>query len=242
MSLSSTAKTSTADARTRFLVIDDHPLFRDALHSAVSLAYPAAQTFEAASISEAVKILETNPGIDLALLDLIIPGVRGFDGLVELRTRFSRLPIVVVSGHEESRVVRQVISFGAAGLIPKSFKKSELADAIRQVLEGAVFLPPGYDESDQDDEEANRQEMIKRFALLTPQQTRVLNMIREGLLNKQIAYELQVGETTVKAHVSEILKKLQVVSRTQAAIEASKLTGESYLRLAEQLPTSNIRS
>ncbi len=227
-----------AVANVRFLIIDDHPLFRDALQSAIAPAYPLAETLEAASIDEAVDILMQNSTIDLALLDLKIPGVRGFDGLLQLRTQFPKVPIVVISGVEEQRIVKEAISFGAAGFIPKSFKKTDLALAIKQVMDGVVYLPPDYDDSPEGEDAEHRSDMIQRISQLTPQQLRVLHMLQDGLLNKQIAYELQVSETTVKAHVSEILRKLNVISRTQAAMEASKLSGEDLMRAAEEFPAA----
>ncbi|WP_245165108.1 response regulator transcription factor [Stappia sp. 28M-7] len=210
-------------AMAKFLIIDDHPLFREALHSAVTQAYPDADTQDAASLSEACDILAAEGGFDLALLDLNLPGVRGMDGLLHLRTNFPRLPVVVVSGHEERKVISQVIAYGAAGFIPKSAKKAALADAIQKVINGAVFVPDDLLAGSDDQIDAHAQDMIDRVATLTPQQLKVLRMICDGLLNKQIAYQLEVGETTVKAHVSEILRKLNVFSRTQVVIEMSKL-------------------
>ena len=225
-----------ASATMDFLIVDDHPLFRDALQSAIELAYPSSQTHEAASIEEAIELLTKIPGMDLALLDLKIPGVRGFDGLLQLRTQFPKVPVVVISGVEDQRIVKEVISFGAAGFIPKSYKKTELAVAICQVMEGTVYVPPDYVEEVSGEDEQHHADMIQRISQLTPQQLRVLHMLQDGLLNKQIAYELQVSETTVKAHVSEILRKLGVISRTQAAMEAAKLSGEELLRSAEAFP------
>lgn len=216
-------------AMAKFLIIDDHPLFREALHSAVTLAYPDADTQDAASLPEACDILAAEGGFDLALLDLSIPGVRGMDGLLHLRTNFPRLPVVVVSGHEDPKVVSQVIAYGAAGFIPKSAKKAALADAIQKVINGAVFVPDNLVAASDEQIDAHARDMINRVATLTPQQLKVLGMICDGLLNKQIAYELQVGETTVKAHVSEILRKLNVHSRTQVVIEMSKLEQASGL-------------
>ena len=209
----------------RFLIIDDHPLFREALQSAVELAWPDSATVETASLNEAVAVLEADPSFDLALLDLNLPGVRGIDGLMLLRARFPRLPVVVVSGHEDTAIVRRVAALGASGFVPKSTRKAELADAIRRVLNGEVVPPAGHAVNDDDAERREKSTLLQRFATLTPQQFRVLGMLRDGKLNKQIAWELQVGETTVKAHVSEILRKLGVASRTQAVIEASKLSG-----------------
>jgi len=217
-------------SRTRFLIIDDHPLFREALQSAVQLEYPDVETVEARSVAEALDLLAGSSQFDLALLDLSIPGVHGFEGLLQLRTGHPRLPVVIVSGHEEPRIISEALSYGEAGFIPKSVRKSDLAAAIRHVMEGAVYVPEGYDAPAANDDLSDRAEMVKRLATLTPQQLRVLQMLRQGMLNKQIAYELQVGETTVKAHVSEILRKLNVYSRTQAVIEVSKLDSAELFR------------
>lgn len=221
---------SPASEPVRLLIIDDHPLFRDALHAAVHSAYPEAETHEAHSLSQALDLLTANPAYDLALLDLNMPDVQGFDGLLQLRTRHPRLPVIVVSGHEEQKIISEALSYGAAGFIPKSARKGVLADAIRAVMDGAVYTPENYAPAAPDRESADRADMVQRLAKLTPQQLRVLQMLRQGLLNKQIAYELQVGETTVKAHVSEILRKLNVYSRTQAVIEVSKLDNADLFR------------
>jgi DNA-binding NarL/FixJ family response regulator len=214
----------------RFLIVDDHPLFRDALHSAVRIAYPEVDTVEARSIAEALDLIGGGLPFDLALLDLSMPDVQGFEGLLQLRTRHPRLPVVVVSGHEDPKVIAEALSYGAAGFVPKSARKDDLAAAIRAVMEGAVYVPETYEPGPPDGGSADRAEMVQRLSRLTPQQLRVLQMLRQGLLNKQIAYELQVGETTVKAHVSEILRKLNVYSRTQAVIEVSKLDNADLLR------------
>lgn len=215
---------------TRFLIIDDHPLFREALQSAVQLEYPAVETVEARTVAEALDLLSGPKPFDLALLDLSIPGVHGFEGLLQLRTHHPRLPVVIVSGHEEPKIISEALSYGAAGFIPKSVRKGDLAAAIRHVMEGTIYVPEGYGAPPADNELADRAEMVRRLATLTPQQLRVLQMLRQGMLNKQIAYELQVGETTVKAHVSEILRKLNVYSRTQAVIEVSKLDNADLFR------------
>ncbi|OJJ09024.1 DNA-binding response regulator [Alphaproteobacteria bacterium AO1-B] len=207
----------------KFLIIDDHPLFREALHSAVELAYPNSDTLDAASLDEANQLLQDDAGFDLALLDLSMPGVKGMDGLLHLRTHYPRLPVVVVSGVEDPPIIAQVLAYGAAGFIPKSSKKTTLADAIQQIMNGAVYVPETYADGSEDPIDDDTRKMIERLSSLTPQQIRVLQMICNGLLNKQIAYELSVGETTVKAHVSEILRKLSVSSRTQAVIEVNRL-------------------
>ncbi len=213
----------------RFLIIDDHPLFREALQSAIGLAFSDADSLEARSIDEALKALADNPVFDLALLDLNMPGTRGFEGLLELRTQYPRLPVVVVSGHEEARIISEALSYGVAGFIPKSAKKADLAAAITAVMSGEIYVPAGYD-APQNGHDNSKSELLSKIASLTPQQLRVLQMLKQGLLNKQIAYELKVGETTIKAHVSEILRKLNVFSRTQAVIEVSKLDVKDVFR------------
>lgn len=206
-----------------FLVVDDHPLFLEALQLAVRIAYPEAKITEATSIASAKAVLaEGGRQFDLILLDLALPGTRGFEGLIELRQLFPRIPIVVISAIDDARTIHSAMTNGAAGYISKAVRKSDLADAIRDVLGGSVVLPRGYTPPPPSTV-ASMSDLAERIASLTPQQLRVLRLLQSGMLNKQIAHELDVGETTVKAHVSEILRKLNVASRTQAVIEASKI-------------------
>ncbi|MDX2259089.1 MAG: response regulator transcription factor [Hyphomicrobiaceae bacterium] len=213
----------------RVLLVDDHPLFLGAIRTAIQSAYPEAEVLEAGSIAAARETIASNKPFDLTLLDLSLPGTRGFDGLLELRTHHPRLPIVIVSAHEDPRIIHQAMVHGAAGYISKSVRKAELADAIRDVMNGSVVLPRDYKPPAEADPNSPESELARRLATLTPQQLRVLQMLRQGLLNKQIAYALDVGETTVKAHVSEILRKLNVASRTQAVIEVSKIDFDAVL-------------
>jgi len=203
----------------RILVIDDHPLFRDALRVAVGKTFPQAQFAEGRNIEEAIEALDKHDAFDLALLDLKIPGVQGFDGLLRLRKLYPCLPVLVISGLEDNRVISKVLSFGAAGFVPKSIGRESLGAAIKTVIDGSVYIPDGYNPASPDEDHDD--ELIKKISSLTPQQFRVLQMLRKGLLNKQIAEEMNVGARTIKAHVSEILRKLDVNSRTQAVIEAS---------------------
>jgi len=206
------------------LVVDDHPLFREALRSAVSLAYPSSKVVESASIDEALTELESRGSFDIALVDLKIPGITGFDGLLQLRRSHPRLPILIVSGLDDIQIIKEAIGFGAAGYVPKSVDKELLGIAIETVLEGNVYLPPYFSEHQLSDKDNLAEgSLTEKIQSLTPQQLRVLRMLREGLLNKQIASELEVGNSTIKKHVSEILRKLNVNSRTQAVIEVSKL-------------------
>jgi DNA-binding NarL/FixJ family response regulator len=209
----------------RLVIADDHPLFRGALREAVSAASGGADVAEAGSFEEVAKILDKGREVDLILLDLSMPGVRGFSGLMYLRAQYPSVPVVVVSANDDPAVIRRCMDFGASGFIPKTLGIDEIRNAVMRVLKGGVWTPPDVDlEAGADDESAK---MMVRLATLTPQQVRVLMMLSEGLLNKQIAYELSVSEATVKAHVSAILQKLGVESRTQAVIAASKIeTGQ----------------
>jgi len=209
---------------TRFLVVDDHPLFREALQSAVRLVHADAEIFEATSIEGALDVIAAHKDFDLALLDLSLPGTTGFAGLIAIRAAYPKLPVVVVSGHEEPALVREAISLGIVGYIPKSTSRKELAFAISEVLNGSIYVPKKFLTADGNSVgESDLQQIIKRLRDLTPQQLLVLELIREGLQNKQIAHELKLAETTVKAHVSEILRKLHVYTRTKAVIEVARV-------------------
>ncbi|MGB7179928.1 MAG: response regulator transcription factor [Xanthobacteraceae bacterium] len=203
------------------LIADDHPLFRGALREAVNGLFDRAQIAEAGTFEEVTELLERGGDIDLILLDLRMPGVRGFSGLMYLRAQYPSLPIVVVSANDDPAVIRRCMEFGASGFIPKTLGVEVMRQAVAQVLRGEVWTPPDVDL--QRDNDAESAAVIARLATLTPQQVRVLMMLSGGLLNKQIAYELSVSEATVKAHVSAILQKLGVESRTQAVIAAGKI-------------------
>jgi DNA-binding NarL/FixJ family response regulator len=203
------------------LIADDHPLFRGALREAVNGLFDRAEIAEAGTFEEVTELLDRGGDIDLILLDLRMPGVRGFSGLMYLRAQYPSLPIVVVSANDDPAVIRRCMEFGASGFIPKTLGVEALRQAVAQVLRGEVWTPPDVDL--QRDTDAESAAVIARLATLTPQQVRVLMMLSGGLLNKQIAYELSVSEATVKAHVSAILQKLGVESRTQAVIAAGKI-------------------
>lgn len=210
----------------KIIVADDHPLFRAALQQAVRQALSDVDIVEADTLEAVHKAVADHPDADLILLDLHMPGAHGFSGLVFLRGVNPGIPVVVVSGSEETHVIRRAMDYGASGFIPKSSSLDTIAAAIAQVIEGEVWIPPEVaDGLDEISEEEAR--FAEALASLTPQQFRVLNMLTEGLLNKQIAYELQVSEATIKAHVTAILRKLGVHSRTQAVIAAKRLEVEA---------------
>jgi DNA-binding NarL/FixJ family response regulator len=208
-------------ADTTIVVADDHPLFRGALRGAVEAILPGARIIEANGLDALTALLDREAEVDLVLLDLTMPGVQGFSGLIYLRAQHPAIPVVIVSANEDPVVIRRALDFGAAGFIPKSLDIDQIGEAVRQVLAGGNWSPPDIALSASEDKETA--ELMRRLATLTPQQVRVLMMLSEGLLNKQIAYELGVSEATVKAHVSAILQKLGVESRTQAVIVSSRI-------------------
>jgi DNA-binding NarL/FixJ family response regulator len=214
----------------RVLIADDHPLMVGGLRQAVLAAAPDAEITVAHDFDSMVAALDASPDTDLVLLDLTMPGVRGFSGLLFLRSQRPATPIIVVSGNEERAVIRHCMEFGAAGFIPKTNSLDTMRAAIAQVLDGGLWTPPDFDLSSAPNGQSSA--MARRLASLTPQQIRVLMMLSQGLLNKQIAYELGVSEATVKAHVSAIFQKLGVESRTQAVILATKIETAQELLIA----------
>jgi len=204
------------DEPIRILIADDHPLVLGALRQALTGAISGAEIYEAADLDSLSAALEATPGMDLVLLDLSMPGVRGFSGLMYLRAQHAGVPVIVVSANEDRAVMRRCLGFGASGYIPKSLDVETMRLAVRTVLDGGRWTPPDLDLTAPDESGA----LVRRLSSLTPQQVRVLMMLSEGLLNKQIAYALSVSEATIKAHVSAILQKLGVDSRTQAVIAA----------------------
>jgi len=208
-----------AESNYRFVIADDHPLFRGALKQTLEALFQGAEIQEAGALEDVTKGLDENGEADLVLLDLTMPGMRGFSGLMYLRAQHASVPVVIVSANEDPQVIRRCMEFGASGFIPKSHGIDVIRDAIAAVMAGDLWTPPEIELAEDD----GVGDLVKRLSTLTPQQVRVLMMLSEGLLNKQIAYELSVSEATVKAHVSAILQKLGVESRTQAVIAASRI-------------------
>jgi DNA-binding NarL/FixJ family response regulator len=205
----------------QLVIADDHPLFRGALREAVASLLERVDIAEAGTFDEVAELLERGGEVDLILLDLTMPGVRGFSGLMYMRAQYPSVPVIVVSANDDPTAIRCCMEFGASGFIPKTLGVEVMRSAIQRVLDGGLWTPPDVDLTAGSDAEAS--ELMARMATLTPQQVRVLMMLSEGLLNKQIAYQLGVSEATVKAHVSAILQKLGVESRTQAVIAAAKI-------------------
>lgn len=210
----------------KIIIADDHPLFRAALKQAVLQAVAGVEVIETDSLVALQETVAAHADADLVLLDLHMPGTSGFTGLAYLRGQNSGMPVVVVSGSEQPQVMLRAIEYGASGFIPKSAPLEVISGAIRAVLEGEVWLPQEVVDGDAT---LSSDDVIfaEKLGSLTPQQFRVLMMLTEGLLNKQIAYELSVSEATIKAHVTAILRKLGVHSRTQAVIEANRMGVEA---------------
>lgn len=205
------------------LIADDHPLFRDALARAVTQAVPDVSLYDADSVEALQSLVEAHPHAELLLLDLHMPGANGFSALVHVRGQQPALPVIVVSAQDDARVIQRAIGHGASGYIPKSTSASMIVTAIRRVLDGDVWLPPHLTGISAPLESAEMS-AAAHVSELTPQQFRVLGMIAEGLLNKQIAYELNVSEATIKAHMTAIMRKLNVSNRTQVALVARRLS------------------
>ncbi|MBY5948536.1 response regulator transcription factor [Photobacterium rosenbergii] len=201
------------DAQYTIVIADDHPLFRNALFQSVHMAISGANLLEADSLDSLLTLLDKEDDVDLLLLDLKMPGANGMSGLIQLRSQYPDLPIVVISASEEPSVIRQVRSHGAFGFIPKSSDMRALISSLNQVLDGEPVFPEGLGEGNDE-----LTELTDKIAALTPQQYKVLGMLSDGLLNKQIAYELNVSEATIKAHMTAIFRKLGVKNRTQAVI------------------------
>ena len=217
-------------ASSKIIIVDDHPLFRGALRQALSQALEQVAINEAGSLDELTAALQADANVDLILLDLSMPGVQGLSGLLYLRAQHPEIPVIIVSASEEPATIRRAIEFGASGYVPKSQPVDNIREAVRTVLAGNLWTPKDVDLAAS--EAAGDDDLVARLSTLTPQQVRVLMMLGEGLLNKQIAYRLGVSEATIKAHVSAILQKLGVDSRTQAVIAIGKIDGGNWQKPA----------
>lgn len=199
------------------LIVDDHPLFCDALDLTLRSVSNFVMVRTADCLAAALETLDKYSPPDLILLDLNLPDVSGLDGLMRLRRKSQRSKVIVVSSMTDNAIIGGAITSGAAGFVPKHSPRSVFKDAIEKINEGGVFTPAGFV---QGTESSAADDTLERLSSLTNQQARILNLICEGKLNKQIAYDLSIAETTVKAHVTAIMRKLGVQSRTQAVLVA----------------------
>ncbi len=204
----------------KIIIADDHPLFRQALLGTLKAKLNQTRWLEAQTIDELEQQLKANNNSDLLLLDLNIPGAHGFNTLIHVRNHFPQIPVVVVSAHEDHNTISQAMNFGAAGFVPKSTPVDNIFTAIMAVLAGDIWLPESFQGGQH---ETSNADIADRVASLTQQQYRILMMFAQGLLNKQIAYDLNVSEATIKAHATAIFRKLDVRNRTQAVIAIAQL-------------------
>jgi DNA-binding NarL/FixJ family response regulator len=211
-------------ARHHILIADDHPLFRAALKQTLADLPGRPILDEVGDLEAALRAIGRGHGFDLILLDLHMPGVQGLAGLAYLRAQYPHLPVAIVSASEDGGVIRRALDLGASGYIPKSTPVEGIKGAVSAILGGDSWSPPGLIDAPGEPEIDG---LARRLASLTPSQMRVLMMLKEGLLNKQIAHALGISEATIKAHVSAILQKLDVGSRTQAVIAVNRLDGEA---------------
>jgi DNA-binding NarL/FixJ family response regulator len=205
------------------IVADDHPLFRTAIKEALEADQGKTNFLEASSFESLQELVDKQKEVDLVLLDLHMPGVSGFAGLVYLCKRYPSVPVVIISANEDPVVIQRALEHGAAGFIPKSSSIDTITEAIAAILMGEIWSPDTTT-SNLPGSNVSEVELAERMAQLTPQQFKVLMMMSQGLLNKQIAYDLGVSEATIKAHVTAIMNKLRVSNRTQAVLAANQLS------------------
>jgi DNA-binding NarL/FixJ family response regulator len=213
----------------RILMIEDHPLFRRALESALKTSGLDVDLHQCGNLFDAIRTLVGKTRFDLVLLDLRLPNVEGFDGLLMLRKRFPKLPIVIVSSLYDENIIRVAFSFGISGFIPKSTLRDDLIAAIRKILDGEIYVPPPLNEPVTQVAEIATTTAAKLMTL-TKRQLKILELIRMGMSNREIGESLGISETTVKVHVSEVLHKLGVLTRTQATILAKQCDFDALLQ------------
>ena len=204
----------------KIIIADDHPLFRQALLATLKTKLVDTLWLEAQTIEALEQLLSAHTDSDLLLLDLNIPGAHGFNTLIHVRNHFPQIPVVIVSAYEDHNTISQAMEYGAAGFIPKSTPVDEIFSAIQQVLMGELWVPLTFQENNNS---GKHKDIATRVANLTQQQYRILMMFAQGMLNKQIAYDLNVSEATIKAHATAIFRKLDVRNRTQAVIAIGQL-------------------
>ncbi|WP_369959628.1 response regulator [Pseudomonas benzenivorans] len=218
----------------KILIADDHPLFREAIHNVVSDGFPGSSILETADLDSALALTLEHDDLDLILLDLNMPGMHGLNGLMQLRNEAPTIPVVIVSAEQDKQVVLQAITYGAVGFITKSSPRAQMTEAIAQILDGNVYLPPDIIRSQGNTSRRSHPEnpgiSAELLNALTRKQLLVLERMTKGESNKQIAYSLDIAETTVKAHVSAILRKLNVHNRVQAILSAGDIDFAAYLR------------
>jgi len=206
----------------KIVIADDHPMFRAALKQSIGGNYDC-EIIECESLESLRSELKAHNDADLLILDLNMPGANGFSSLVYVQKKYPNLPVIMISANDKLDVVQTAKSFGALGYISKSSNIETIRDAINQVLQGNTFFPIELDDNENQEKDLELHKLTQGVASLTPQQYKVLQMLKQGLLNKQIAYDLEVSEATIKAHVTAIMRKLGANNRTQAVMKVSNI-------------------
>ncbi|CZF83604.1 LuxR C-terminal-related transcriptional regulator [Grimontia marina] len=219
----------------KFLVADDHPLFRDALIAVIRGRFEECDILQSEDIERTLDVAEKNPDLDLILLDLNMPGMAGLKGLLELRNQHPTIPVAIISAETNKQIILQTIAYGAVGFIAKSAPREKMREAFEQILDGHVYLPADIIRAEGESENSHRRKEDPQFSsemlhTLTRRQLLVLKSMAQGAANKQIAYDLNISETTVKSHVSAILKKLGVHNRIQAVVGVTNIDFDRYLK------------
>ena len=212
------------------LIVDDHPLFCEALSLTLKSVLNVREIDTTDRLEGALERLGRGPAPDAILLDLTLPDVEGLDGLIRIKKAAPDTPVIIVSSLSEPRIIASAIRAGAAGFVPKHSQREVFREAFSEIWQGRTYLPGDYIPGDEGDEiGSDEDEALRRLSDLTPQQLKILQAVCAGKLNKQIAYDLNIAETTVKAHITAILRKLGVQSRTQAAMMAQNARFSSIL-------------
>jgi len=215
----------------KIIVADDHPLFRDALINIIYQTLPNAEIFESEDINSTIGLIKEKNDIDLVLLDLNMPGMSGLAGLLDLRNKFPSTPVVIISAETEKQIILQTISYGAVGFIAKSSTKKTIGEAIKSILEGNVYLPADIIRSQTPVKTSKEFEVSPdKILLLTRRELMVLQHLTKGEANKQIAFNLNISETTVKSHVSSILKKLGASNRVKVVVGCGDIDFNQYMK------------
>ncbi|MEH6713029.1 MAG: response regulator transcription factor [Paraglaciecola polaris] len=215
----------------KILVADDHPLFREAIINTIRSAFPGSTTYETEDIESTLELVKSNDEIDLILLDLNMPGMTGLNGLLDVRNECPTTPVVIVSAETEKQKILQTLSYGAVGFIAKSSSKQVIGEAIQSVFAGNVYLPPNIMRSQAVANQTNECEISpEKISLLTRRELIVLKHLTKGEANKQIAYNLHISETTIKSHVSSILKKLGATNRVKVVVGCGDIDFNQYLK------------
>ncbi|WP_095108420.1 response regulator transcription factor [Pseudomonas sp. Irchel 3E20] len=218
----------------KILIADDHPLFREAICNVISDGFAGSQVLETADLDSAMALTQEHDDLDLILLDLNMPGMHGLNGLINLRNEAPTIPVVIVSAEQDKQIVLQAITYGAVGFITKSSPRAQMTEAIQQILNGNVYLPSDIIRTQKTGTRRTMNDTPnfppELLQALTRKQLLVLERMTKGESNKQIAYTLEIAETTVKAHVSAILRKLNVHNRVQAILSAGDIDFAAYLR------------